>query len=445
MHWGIGVVVALLATTAVHADDIQYLSESDMIALADNMAGHGRLDDAGQIYSLMQGSTDASIRTESLFQLGNIAMARGDYAAAISAYRGIVDSNPNLPRVRLELARAYFMNGEYQAAQFHFEFVRATPNLPDTVREKIDQYLTLIRMRKNRSLDFGLGIVPDSNINNAGTESEECINTIFGPLCRPLEVKESGVGLRLNADLNHYMRFTQRFGLRTTFGIDALDFPTSRFDDYGFYFASGPRYVFDRGDISLQPTVSARLYGGDFYSYAYGGRVDTSWQIGRRLLLSGGGTATINRYHTDYINDALRGYDWGLSISPRYYLNNKSFVLAGLRFDQNNTKIKSYGSDNITYSVGYFGEFKWGFSLYSRADLITAKYHAPSWFVVDNKFVEKHRRDNIWRGYVRLSNNKISWYNIVPAVSYTYTRHESNIPSREYDKHRVEIELMRRF
>lgn len=324
------VAAYILAATGALADDIHYLSASDMIALANNLMERGNLDDAVQIYNALLGQvTDANIRTEALFQSGNIAMARGDLNAAIKAYRTIVDTNPNLPRVRLELARAYFLNGDYQAAQFHFEFIRAMPDLPISVREKIDQYLSFIRMHKNWSLDFGFGIVPDSNINNAGTMRDECINTIFGSLCRPLETMKSGIGVRLNANANYYLRFTRRIGLRTTLAVDALDFPTSQFDDYTLYFATGPRYVFDTGEISLQPIVSARWYAGKFYNYLYGGRFDTSWQLGRRWLLSGATTIHINRYHTDYINDALHGYDWGLSLSPRYYLNSKSFLLGG--------------------------------------------------------------------------------------------------------------------
>lgn len=445
MRWGVLVVTWILVATVARADEIQYLSAPEMVALAKDLTNRGILDDATQIYTLLEHSPDANIRTEALFQSGNIAMERGDFSAAISAYRAIVDTNPNLPRVRLELARAYFLNGDYQAAQFHFEFVRATPTLPVSVREKIDLYLSLIRMHKNWSLDFGLGIVPDSNINNAGTSREECINTIFGLMCRPLETRQSSTGIRLNAGANYYLRFTRRIGLRTTLAIDALDFPTSQFDDYGMYFATGPRYVFDRGEISLQPTIFARWYAGNFYNYSYGARFDTSWQLGRRWLLSGSANMHANNYHTNYINDVLHGYDWGLSLSPRYYLNNKSFLLGGVRFDQNNTRIKSYGSDNITYSVGYFGEFRWGFSVLARLDLITVRYHAPSWFVIDAGFTEKRRRDNIWNVYMRVSNNKISWHNIIPAISYTYSRHYSNIPSREYNKHRIEIELIRRF
>ena len=442
--WCAGVVAIILTATPAGAEQ-QVLTESELLNVADSMAVHGDLDTAQQIYSVMAHSASADTRTESQFQMGNIAMARGDYNAAIDAYRAIVDANPNLPRVRLELARAYFMNGDFQAAQFHFEFVRATPDLPAAVRENIDRYLTMIRMRKNWSLDFGFGIVPDSNINNAGAENEECINTIFGPLCRPLETRKHGVGLRLNTDGNYYLRLTQRLGIRTTAGVNVLDFPGGDFDDYSLYLATGPRYVFDSGDISLQPVAIARWYAGDFYNYSYGLRLDTNWQVGRRWLLGGGATLHRNQYHTDYINDALHGYDWAVSLQPRYYLNNKSFVLAGLRFGQENTHVQAYGNDSLAYSIGYFGEFRYGFAVLTRLDLTNIKYHAPRYFVIDNAFDRKTRRDTIWSAYIRVSNNKLNWHNLIPAVSYTYTRRDSNIPTSMFDKHRAEIEIMRRF
>lgn len=383
--------------------------------------------------------------TESIFQMGNIAMAEGDYDAAIRYYRQILDNNPNLPRVRLELALAYFLNKEYQAAQFHFEFVRATPNLPDTVAQKVDIYLALIRQQKNWSLNFSLGIVPDSNLNNAGSQKQECINTIFGPLCRPLDTKKSDTGLHLTADADYYLRFTKRFGLRNTINIDLSDFPTSEFDDHSIHLASGPRYAFDNGEISLQPTIYARCYAGDFYNWGYGLQLNTGWQFGKRWLLSAGSQISKNNYHNDYINNALTGYNWGIFIQPRFYLNNKSFLFGSLQFNQTNAQIKSYGNDNIIYSLGYFSEFKWGFSLMTRLDFIDTNYSSAAWFVIDNKFQERTRQDKTMRFYARLSNNKINWKNIIPAISYTFTTRTSNIQLYEFDKHRIEFELIRRF
>ncbi len=173
--------------------------------------------------------------------------------------------------------------------------------------------------------------------------------------------------------------------------------------------------------------------------------MDTNWQIGRRWLLGSGLSAHRNQYHIDYINEALRGYDWSASVQPRYYLNDKSFLLAGLRFGQDYTRVRAYGNDSLTYSIGYFGEFRYGFAILTRLDLTTTKYHAARYFVSQGEFQQKTRRDNVWSAYVRVSNNKINWHNLIPAVSYTYTRRDSNVPANAFDKHRVEIEIMRRF
>lgn len=423
----------------------QNLSDDDMLGIANSVASSGDLDTAGQIYTNTMHSGNYDTRIESVFQLANIAMARGDYETAINYYYEIVKNNPALSRVRLELARAYFMSGDYEQAQFHFEFVRATPELPDDVAAKIDAFLTLIRQQKNWTLDFGFGVVPDSNLNNAGNQNTECIDTVFGPLCRPLDTAQHGVGVRLNATGNYYLRFTKRFGLRTTLGVNLLDFDGSDFDDYSVYLASGPRYTFDRGEISLQPAVRAQWYAGDFYNYGYGLRLDTNWQLMGRLFAGAGATVHKTEYDATVNQDALGGYDWGLYLQPRYYLNNTSYIMAGIGFDQNNTNIDAYGSDSISYSLGYFGEFGWGFAFTGRASLIDSKYHDSAWYVINNQFDQRTRNDLTWQFYAQVYNTKLGWYNLVPAISYMYTLRDSNVPLYEFDRHRIEIEIIRRF
>jgi len=389
------------------------MSEQESLAVAEDMTRRGAHDGAAKIYTALLQSPDANTRLESVFRLAGIAMAAGDYDTAIGYYRAIVDSNPGLYRVRLELAQAHFMNRDYQEAEFHFQFVRATAGLPAEVADKIDEFMALIRQQKNWTLDFVFGVVPDSNLNSAGTAKEECLNTVIGPMCRPLETAKSGTGLRLNTEGNYYTRFTKRFGLRTTLGINALDFPGSDFDDAFVYFASGPRYAFDRAEISLQPTMAARWYAGDFYNYSYGLRFDTNWQLSGRWLLGSGATIRQSHYDTDYVQDALGGYDWGLCLRPRYYLSNKSFIMAGLGFDQSHTAIKSYSADTISYSLGYFGEFWWGFTFLGRVDLLNTEYRDSRLVVIDGALVEKTRSDHLWQFYARISNNKLGWYKIL--------------------------------
>ncbi len=77
--------------------------------------------------------------------------------------------------------------------------------------------------------------------------------------------------------------------------------------------------------------------------------------------------------------------------------------------------------------------------------MITSKYQDAQWFVIDNDFAEQARRDTTWQFYARIHNNQLSWYNLTPAISYTYTIRDFNSPNHTFDKHRVEIEIIRRF
>ena len=51
---------------------------------------------------------------------GSIALARGDWQAAIGRFRAMLARDPNLPRVRLDLALAFFRAGQDTSAAYHF-------------------------------------------------------------------------------------------------------------------------------------------------------------------------------------------------------------------------------------------------------------------------------------------------------------------------------------
>ena len=74
-------------------------------------------------------------------------MLEGRFREASLLFLDILGRNPNLPRVRLELARAYSLNGDYEDAQLQFELVKGS-GLPPEVQEKVDEFLTRIRRKK---------------------------------------------------------------------------------------------------------------------------------------------------------------------------------------------------------------------------------------------------------------------------------------------------------
>lgn len=79
----------------------------------------------------------------SLFRQGVTAMQEKRYDTAIAACRKMLVADPSLVRVRLELARAFFMKGEDTLARRHFEQVLARKP-PAGIALNINRFLNQI-------------------------------------------------------------------------------------------------------------------------------------------------------------------------------------------------------------------------------------------------------------------------------------------------------------
>lgn len=431
---------AIAAPERIELNDVQALQAADIMMHA------GELNNAQDLLNDILGSDDVNIRTSALFQLGRVAIIRGDYSTAQRYFLAILKWHPDYTNVRLELAYSYFLAGDYNKAEFNFRLVLGDKNLSAEDKERVARFISLVRRQKNWSVNAGLSLVPDSNLNYVSDEGQECIDFGFGPMCRQLEREKSGVGVRYNLGADYYLRLTDRFGIRNTVSLSALDFATSRYDDYALYIASGPRYVMKRAEISLQPFVQMRWYGGKYYNTVPGLRLDSSIDITVRLSLGTGIAFNKTIYYDEYINDVWTGYEYSGYIQPRYYINNKSFLMAGIEGFNSTTREPSYGNYGATYSVGYFGELPWTLSLFARFGVTRTRYKEAQFFIMPDYNIDLFvRKDWLYQFNFRLSSRYLEYRRLYPSVGYTYTLRDSNAPSYKFDKHRIELELNYRF
>jgi hypothetical protein len=365
-------------------------------------------------------------------------LRQGKYRQAISLFHAILNRSPNLTRVRLDLARAYFLDKNYEDATFQFELVKGG-DLPPEVSANVDMFLDAIRRQKNWTVDLSFSPVSDSNINQASGNREECIDTVWGTLCRPLEEKSSGMGLSANATVDYFWRFHQDWSLRSTVGFYGTAYEQDEYNDYIFYTAVGPRYLWDSGEASVQPSFRKRWLGDKQYNEEYGLRLDAR-QIYGRLLLNTGAAFFSAGYADDDVDSILKGNSWSAYLQPRYILTDRTFIQTGVDFLREDTKVRAYANDNWRYSLGVYHVFPYGMSLFVEGSLMRTNYKAPQWYVTsDNRIAETTRKDQTWRFFTSLSSNVFEKYALTPVLSYSYTKHDSNIWTREYDHHRVNL------
>lgn len=102
------------------------------------------------------------------FRLARRAIEVGDYEAAIGVYERILFYNPNLVRVKLELARLYYRLGAYESARAYFDHIAQSPSLTQAERDNVSAYLVEIdrRLETNQwSVYAQVGVRYQSNAN----------------------------------------------------------------------------------------------------------------------------------------------------------------------------------------------------------------------------------------------------------------------------------------
>jgi hypothetical protein len=189
----------------------------------------------------------------------------------------------------------------------------------------------------------------------------------------------------------------------------------------------------------VQPVFRKRWTAAREYSEAYGLRLDTR-QIYGRLLLSGGAAFYSSRYADSYVHNVLKGTSWNVYLQARYILTGRTFLQAGLDFMREEANVRAYGHDDGRYSLAAYHAFPYGISLFAGCSLTRTRHHASQWYVTrDNRIAEAVRRDTTWQIFASLSSNVFERHGLTPILQYTHTRRHSNIWTRNYERHRLDM------
>ena len=159
------------------------VSMVDALKITGALIDTGNIKDADEILKQLPEANNVALNIEQNFLRGRVAAANKDYETAIKIYRKILDKYPDLARVRFELAICYMNTKQWRQADYQLRRAMAGKDLPDDIKNVMNYMRYVIRQNKNWNVYLNLGMAPDNNINTS-VGGEECVDTIFGPLCR---------------------------------------------------------------------------------------------------------------------------------------------------------------------------------------------------------------------------------------------------------------------
>jgi tetratricopeptide (TPR) repeat protein len=394
------------------------------------LAGHW--DQAGVILERLRGGVEVD-PLEMLFLTGMLSTAQGRDEQAIEAFRRILNQRPDLVRVRLELARALFRAGEDGAARHHFERALGA-RLPEAVEDNVRRYLEHIRRRRMWSLDVGVGILPDSNINTGSNQQYVSIGGL--PFTLSTEAREkSGIGAQLSVQGTKSVRLADRWQLRAFGSALRRDYPDSVFDDMIVRGGIGPRRLFERGEFGIAPFYSERRFGNDILNRADGLRADGQWQFAPRFIAEG--ALEYQRVTYPSFPDRNGGVTWSF-LGMRYLASAETQLLLGVDYYRDDARDPTFRNESTGWTLGHFRDWAWALSTGVTVRVADTQYQG-----IQPLFGE-YRNDRFTTITANLTKRDWSFYDFVPTVSITFFDNDSSIPFYSFQRRQVLFAVNRR-
>ena len=409
------------------------LSAEILIKAARAALAKGKLDDAE---FLLKGVRPGEGDIDDLdFLHGTIAAKRGDWPAAIARFRAMLARNPDLPRVRLDLALAYFNAGEDGNAAYHFRLALGTEDLPAIVRARALVFLDLIRRRKTWSITGTVALAPDTNINAATSAREVELFGLPATLSEDAR-RTSGVGVIANVSGGYEARLSEDVRLGISAGLRTRTYREDQFNERVLSARSGPRFLFDRFDLRPELTVSERRIGGDIYSRSNGLEVSGNWLVAPTWRLSGSVGAERIAYEGFLGEGRIDSVNLGLA----HALDRATQLRANGGFRREILEKDAYSWREFVLGVSAAREFPLGFVLSAGPLYRWREYGAPL-----PTFGSQARLDRTLAGRITVSNRHVALAGFMPEITVRVERRESNLTLYGYERTVAEIGVVRSF
>jgi tetratricopeptide (TPR) repeat protein len=392
----------------------------------------GRIADAKKVLLALEATKPDD--SQALFLLGLIAVQEKDYPTAVRRFRRILVKEPGVARVRLELARAFFLERDWDNAEREFRLARAA-RLPPGAIANIDSYLYAIRQSRRWTFNLSLAVAPDTDVN-AGPAISQI--DIFG---LPFQLSDqarrhSGVGAAVGLGGAWSAPIGRRWRMAMGAQFDGRVYPDKAYDDLSLSVFAGPELLLRRWDLGVRATGFRRWYGGQDYNQGAGGQITATYYLTGRSGLTGSAGAQAIKFPqlSEQNGTAVSG-----SFGGFYAPSPQSLAHATLAVTRQSARTSAYAYTAGQFILGYDRDLPGGVSFSLGPSLTVTRYDAPL------AAFGRIRSDRQLTMQVAVLNRRIDVAEFTPRLIYTYTRNDSDIPLYAFDRHLVEIGVTRVF
>lgn len=343
---------------------------------------------------------------------------------SIAAFLAILAADPERVRVRLELARAFFMKGEDGLSKQHFDRVMAG-DIPPAVVANVQRFLNAIRARKRWTVYFGFALAPDTNIGQVSKQREI---QLFGlPFQRDNEPPTSGVGLRIFTGGEYHYPINPRTRLRMGLDLSQRDYERRLYDRSALSLHIGPQFLISqRTSMSLLATTTRRWEAGRITSNDYGISLEGRHQTGPRTLLNFD-LSWAERYYRE-ADPQNNGHILDLILGGRFYATSNLFFSGSLLWGRE--RPDSMNSRNKTRGIflGVSRDFARGYTVGLNGSLRRTKWDSRR--QTEDGSLRKDKTTDISINFLK---RDLTIFGFSPRLTIGRTKRDSNTAPHDQD------------
>ena len=362
---------------------------------------------------------------------------------AVAAFRAILVGRPELVRVRLELARAFFLKREDALARRHFEQVLASRPQP-VMAANIDRFLDMIRARRRWQARFGAAIAPDSNLNAASGARTILLDTPFGrlPFTRRGDISpKSGLGLSVWGGGEYQIPLAPLWRLRSGADASVREYKGGAFDRQLVSAYLGPRRLVDpETEASLLGTMERQWTAGTPETDRFGLRLEVEHRATPRLALSGRAGAVRRNCRGC---DRLDGPVWDVALGASWAALPTLRLAGNAGWNRSRANARHWRSRGPRAGLGAIVALPAGFTVGLHASVKRTEYQGPGIAHITRD--RKPRRDRVRTVSGSVHNRAFTVFGFSPRLSVVDERRDTNAQALDYKRARAELSFVRQF
>ena len=392
--------------------------------------------------------------TDVMWWIGTSAMNTGNLEIAIKKFKEMLAVDPNLHRVRLELAAAYFQLTRYDEAKKELMTVKAA-NPPQEVQANIDRMLAAIKEQQKQltlGFRFAMGYMWDTNISAGPDDRTLTIGTGTSTFTLAEDAAKVADGAVVNSmGFNVLYDFGAKHGFMWNSDVSLYSTAYSKYGKYNYLMtdvSTGPWWMNRWSVLKLPVGYLSQSLGSNYFDHRLSNIVhfDPSYEIflGQYFSLKGAFTYQVENftktdtrdYSSETANNAMDNVTRRYEVNPNVYLFDRKMIIsltagyetadANNRINNNETRLYSY--DSQYYGISTLLRLPTQTELFLRYRWNDRKYlTAPAqWWYPDYRVDRK----NVYT--VALSQSFLKY--CFASFAFNYTDNKSNADLFSFDK-----------